>query len=38
MPTWVVPDSWSSWNALIAKVVGRSPNLRMAGYYYDPGL
>jgi len=38
MPRWAVPDSWPSWKALVAKVVGRSPDLKMWGYYYDPAM
>jgi hypothetical protein len=38
MPHWVVPDSWASWNAVVAKVLARSPDLQMQGYYYDPAL
>jgi hypothetical protein len=38
MPRWVVPDSWASWNAVVAKVVTKSPDLQMWGYYYDPAL
>jgi hypothetical protein len=38
MPHWVLPDSWKSWNATVAKVAARSPNLQMSGYYYDPAL
>jgi len=38
MPRWAVPDSWASWKALVAKVVARSPDLKMWGYYYDPAM
>ena len=38
MPKWIVPDSWASWNAVVGKVVARSPDLQMWGYYYDPAL
>jgi hypothetical protein len=38
MPRWIVPESWASWNAAVAKVVARSPGLKMWGYYYDPAL
>ena len=38
MPKWIVPDSWSSWNVAVAKVVAKSPDLKMWGYYYDPAL
>ena len=38
MPKWIVPDSWPSWNAALAKVVAKSPDLKMWGYYYDPAL
>ena len=38
IPRWAVPDSWRSWNALVAKVVAKSPDLKMWGYYYDPAL
>ena len=38
MPKWVVPDSWASWNAAVAKVVKKSPDLKMWGLYYDPAL
>ena len=37
-PNWAVPDSWRSWNALLAKVVKKSPDLKMLGLYYDPAL
>ena len=37
-PRWMVPQSWGSWNALVAKIVKKSPNLQMSGYYYDPAL
>jgi hypothetical protein len=37
-PRWIVPDSWASWNAAVGKVVARSPDLQMWGYYYDPAL
>ncbi len=37
-PRWMVPQSWASWNALVAKIVKKSPNLQMSGYYYDPAL
>jgi hypothetical protein len=37
-PTWVVPESWASWNAAVSKVVARSPDLKMWGYYYDPAM
>jgi len=37
-PKWIVPDSWASWNAAVGKVVARSPDLKMWGYYYDPAL
>jgi hypothetical protein len=35
---WAVPDTWTSWNAMVAKIEAESPNLRMAGYYYYPGF
>ena len=35
---WAVPDTWASWNAIVAKVEAESPNLKMAGYYYYPGF
>lgn len=38
IPRWAVPDSWKSWNALVAKVVAKSPDLKMWGYYYDPAM
>ena len=38
MPKWAVPDSWGSWNAAVGRVVARSPNLQMWGYYYDPAM
>jgi len=37
-PRWAVPDSWASWKALVAKVVARSPDLKMWGYYYDAAM
>ncbi len=38
MPKWIVTDSWASWDAAVGKVVARSPDLQMWGYYYDPAL
>lgn len=35
---WAVADTWSSWGAAVARIVSRSPNLRMTGYYYSPGF
>jgi hypothetical protein len=35
---WVIPDTWRSWDALVARTIARSPNLRMTGYYYYPSL
>lgn len=35
-PGWVVPDTWASWNAAVASVKKKSPNLRMTSYYYWP--
>jgi len=26
-PRWAVPDTWASWNALVARITARSPNL-----------
>ena len=37
-PKWVVRDTWTSWNALVAKIEAESPDLTMAGYYYDPAF
>jgi hypothetical protein len=37
-PKWAVADTWSSWNALVTRIVGRSPDLQMTSYYHDPGL
>ncbi len=37
-PKWIVPESWGSWNAAVAKAVAKSPDLKMWGYYYDPAL
>ena len=37
-PKWVVRDTWTSWNALVAQIEAKSPNLKMAGYYYDPAM
>lgn len=37
-PRWIVPDSWATWNAAVGKVVARSPDLQMWGYYYDPAM
>jgi len=37
-PKWVVRDTWTSWNALVAKIEAKTPNLKMAGYYYDPAF
>ena len=36
--SWVVPDTWASWNAIVRKITSQSPNLRMTGYYYYPDL
>ena len=36
--SWVVPDTWTSWNAIVRKITSQSPNLRMTGYYYYPDL
>ena len=36
--SWAVPDSWASWDALVARVEAESPDLQMVGYYYDPAL
>jgi hypothetical protein len=36
--SWAVPDSWASWNTIVAKIKSKSPNLRMTGYYYYPEL
>jgi hypothetical protein len=38
LPKWIVPDTWASWNAALAKAVKKSPDLKMWGYYYDPAL
>jgi hypothetical protein len=38
MPKWAMPDSWKSWNALVARVAAKSPDLKMWGYYYDPAM
>jgi hypothetical protein len=35
---WAVRDTWGSWNAMVAGIEARSPNLKMAGYYYYPGF
>ena len=35
---WVIPDTWTSWNAILRKITSQSPNLRMTGYYYYPNL
>jgi hypothetical protein len=35
---WAVRDTWSSWDAIVAKIESQSPNLKMAGYYYYPGF
>jgi hypothetical protein len=37
-PRWIVTDSWASWNALVGRIVAKSPDLKMWGYYYDPAL
>ncbi len=37
-PKWMVPQTWASWNALVGKIVRKSPDLQMSGYYYDPAL
>ena len=37
-PKWAVPESWASWDAALSKVVARSPDLRMWGFYYDPAM
>jgi hypothetical protein len=36
--SWVLPDTWASWNAIVRKITSQSPNLRMTGYYYYPDL
>ena len=36
--SWALPDTWGSWEALVARIVSRSPNLKMTGYYYFPSL
>jgi hypothetical protein len=35
---WAVHDTWGSWNALVAKIERKSPDLKMTGYYYFPGF
>jgi hypothetical protein len=35
-PGWAVPDTWASWNAAVATIQSKSPNLRMTSYYYWP--
>ena len=35
---WALPDTWGSWNALVARITARSRNLQMTGYYYWPGF
>ena len=35
---WAVPDTWGSWDALVARIVAQSPDLKMTGYYYSPGF
>jgi hypothetical protein len=37
-PHWIVPDTWASWNAAMARIAASSPDLKMVGYYYDPAL
>ena len=36
--SWALPDTWGSWNALVARIVAQSPNLKMTGYYYFPSF
>jgi hypothetical protein len=36
--SWAMHDTWGSWNALVAGIKAKSPNLRMTGYYYYPKL
>jgi len=31
---WVVPDTWTSWYAILRKITSESPKLRMIYYYY----
>jgi hypothetical protein len=35
-PSWVIPDTWASWNAMVAKVEAKSPDLQVTSYYYWP--
>ncbi len=35
-PSWVIPDTWASWNAVVAKVKAKSPDLQVTSYYYWP--
>ena len=37
-PRWAVPDTWKSWNALVADIEAKTPDLAMTGYYYDPSF
>lgn len=37
-PGWVLRDTWASWNAAVAKIKAKSPDLQMTSYYYYPTL
>jgi hypothetical protein len=37
-PPWVVPENWASWRRWVARIIARSPNLKMTSYYYYPSL
>ena len=37
-PSWAMPDTWASWNAIVAKVKAKSPDLQETSYYYWPTL
>lgn len=37
-PPWTVRDSQASWSRLVARIVHRSPDLKMTSYYLWPGF
>jgi hypothetical protein len=37
-PHWALTDTWKSWNAAVAQIKAKSPNLRMTSYYNFPTL
>lgn len=37
-PAWAIPESRASWNRAVARIIARSPDLKMTSYYQFPGL